>query len=162
MSFIDALSATFKIVGARTDKNGLVTITGFPYDSFKRFLKKTYNVGGFMDRLTVRSWSKAVIMHEWFVPEMIYLLDQAAGTRYINRSRANSLIEALYQNTWFESSRHEVRNILDFNALNDFIYKPLDHQLAFLKDIYYQKKIQYQLKGYLLSFSQYSISSSQF
>ena len=144
---------TFRAVGAYSDKNGTVVMTGFPYDAFKRFLKKFYNVGSFMERFTIRTWAKSVIIHEFFIPEMVYLLQEAAEQGYVNRARARTLIESLYKNTWFGTSRQPVQSAVDLSKLNELNFQPLPHQLEFIRDVYWQKKVQYQLKGMLLSFS---------
>lgn len=142
-----------RTVGVTVDALGYVTITGFPFTYFKVFLKQEYNVSGFLDRLVVRGLDRSIYFHQWFIPELHYLLVQAVEKKYIQEQRAATIIEELYQHTWYGSTCHEYKSEVDRSEISKQMpgLKLLKHQEEFVFNVYSQKKQQYQLNGYLLA-----------
>lgn len=137
-----------------TVRKGLVHITGFPYDAFSKFVAKQYKTHVFLDKMVEHTLTRSVIFYEFFVPEFVYLLNLAAEHRAINNIRASEIIDALYQKTWFGKSLKDVKTIVDPANWDKEIVptiRPLPHQREFVCDVYWQKKIQYSLNGYLLA-----------
>ena len=136
------------------DSQGWVTVSGIRYRNFQAFIQKYYNSPSFLSRFTKRTWTDSIMIHQWYVPELIYLLTKAVEQRYLAPIQTKEVIELLYQKTWFKDSRLEVESTVDLEAMKNALIPDLklkDYQLEFIKDVYIQKKTQYHLKGYLLS-----------
>ena len=137
---------------AKTNRNGTVTITGIPVQPFTRYMHKYYNVVNFVERIFIAQGWWSYTFYEFFVPEMIFLLDEFSKRFRSQRAVCLKLIDELYKHTWFGSSLEDVKTGCDYEGmLQNITFKPLPHQEAFVKDIYWQKKIQYHLRGYLMA-----------
>lgn len=137
---------------AKTNRNGTVTITGIPVQPFTRYMHKYYNVVNFVERIFIAQGWWSYTFYEFFVPEMIFLLDEFSKRFRSQRTVCLKLIDELYKHTWFGSSLEDVKTGCDYEGmLQNITFKPLPHQEAFVKDIYWQKKIQYHLRGYLMA-----------
>lgn len=139
------------------DDRGIVTITGVRYKELKRFIQKFYNSSTFLEKFTVRTWSNSIQINQFYVPELVYLLTKAVEERYLPVIQTKKVIDQLYEKTWFGDSLKHVDSIVDMTVIKtEFIdgFKLQPYQEEFIKDIYYQKKIKYHLKGYLLSLDQ--------
>ena len=156
MSFLNSL---FNNVTVNTDANGIVTITGFKFNDFRYFIKKYYNSEAFVDRFIINKkfMNTTIRLYQFYLPELIFLLEKAKEKRFLSSNNTDILINMIYKNTWMKSTQQPVESIVDLKYMESMLnpgIKLLDHQLEFIRDIYYQKKTQYLLNGYLLSFSQ--------
>lgn len=136
------------------DERGIVTITGVNYKELKRFIQKYYKASTFLSKFMIRTWSNSLQIHQFYVPELVYLLTKAVEERYLPSIQTRKVIDQLYEKTWFGDSLKPVESIVDMNAIKtEFIdgFKLQPYQEEFIKETYYQKKTQYHLKGYLLS-----------
>lgn len=136
------------------DEYGIVTITGIRYRELKRFIQKFYGLGTFLDKFVVRSWTNSIQIHQFYIPEIVYLLTKAVEEKYLSPIITKKVIDLLYEKTWFGNSVKPVNSIVDMNVVKtEFVdnIKLFPYQEEFIKDVYYQKKTQYHLKGYLLS-----------
>lgn len=141
------------------DNNGIVTITGLKFNDLRYFIKRYYNSEIFLTRFFInrKFWNTTVKMYQFYLPELLFLLSKAQEQKYISEDYAKSLANAIYKNTWMCSTQKEVESIVDLKYMESMMspdVKLMNHQLEFIKDIYVQKKVQYQLNGYLLSLSQ--------
>ena len=134
------------------EKNDLVYIEGLNYRRLQRYFMEMYGSHNFY-RTFFGGQGYSGVIHRFYVPELIYILNKAADERYDAHTN-RMLVEELIEHTWFKCSTMEVKSEVDLNVLDKLKRKPLEHQLEFLRDIYWQKKIQYNLNGYLLAFDQ--------
>lgn len=152
--FMGNVLSQFRSASAKTLPNGKVEIVGIDYTQFKKFLAKEYKTHLFFERFTDPTWSGRMLIDEFFMPEIVYLIDKAASKNYLHRARVDNLIEEIYQNTWYGDSRIDVKSAVDMSVIGKVIvpeYKPLPAQAEFLKEVYWQKKNKYHLNGYLLA-----------
>ena len=139
---------------ATTNPDGTVTITGLSPELFEEFLRREYNVNLFFQRLTTRTWSRKITFYEFFVPEMIYLINLCGQKRYISSSKVRELMTEFEKNTWWSSTTEEVKSPVDLSVIGSILkpeYEPKPYQKEFVEKVYYQKKTQYRLNGYLLA-----------
>ena len=132
-------------------------VSGIRYKEFKRFIQKFYASNTFLDRFTRRTWTNSISIHQWYIPELIYLLTKAVEERYLPTVQTKKVIEKLYEKTWWGQTTREVQSVVDMSAIKSVLIPDLklkDYQEEFLTDIYWQKKVKYRLRGYLLSLSQ--------
>lgn len=138
------------------EENNMVICTGIRYDSLKRYVKAYYNSGTFLDKFVSRSWSNSLKFHKFFVPEFVFLLQNGIKEGYLPTYQTQKLIDRLCENTWYKDTFIECKSPVDM-TVSKYInpdFKLTSVQLEFIRDIYYQKKTQYHLKGYLLALEQ--------
>ena len=137
-----------------TEKNDLVYIDGLNYRRMQRYFTEMYGSHNFYKTFFGdHGMFTSATIHRFYVPELIYILTKAADEGY-DAYTNRKLVEELTKNTWFRCSTLDVKSEVDLNVLKKLKRKPLEHQLEFLRDVYWQKKIQYNLNGYLLAFDQ--------
>ena len=135
-----------------------IEITGIDVRSIQFILKRKYNVPGFQQKFfnldgRATNWSRLVI-HNFFVPELIYILhlvhDQIRSK--IIKEHFDEAIEVITNNTWYKQITDFNESPADMNAVRSLMTKyPKDYQEEFVTQIYWQKKNQYRLNGYLLA-----------
>ena len=141
-------------------RNGKITIRGLPLKSLIRYTRKAYEHVGFMTTITISPMptyitnSEIVVIYDFFVPELINVLEGARASGYA-RAQCTSIIDQLKTKTWFRSAHPESiptkwDNTIFTTDINPEL-KPLPVQLEFIRDTYYQYKEAYNLNGYLLS-----------
>lgn len=152
-SFMNSFMSSLRSVGA-SESGDKVTITGLPYKSFLDFLYKKYKVRNFMDKFAYKAALGGIVIHKFFVPEFVYLVQQAAEGKFISANKANAIIDSIFANTWFGSATKDFPTEVDVSRLSKYInpnFKPTKVQLEFIKDVYWQKKSQMHLRGYLVA-----------
>lgn len=129
-----------------------VIVSGIDVRSLYRFVKTKYSAAGFLFKFfTLTADRRHLSISRFFVPELIYLLQE--NKKFYPRTRnVDKVINLLIANTWYQNTQVEVPSALDMDVINHLKRKPLPYQLNFIKDIYWQKKTQFHLKGYLLGF----------
>lgn len=130
-------------------------ISGINTYHLVQFIKKTYGSEQFFYTMCNNVRRNSFTINNFFIPEIVYILDKAADERFISPIKANSIIKLIYNKTWFgDTLNTDIDNVTDLKNIEKEIipsYKLTPTQLEFIKDIYYTKKTQYQLNGYLLS-----------
>lgn len=101
--------------------------------------------------LNIKWYSRAISFHKFFVPEVIYLFEEARK-RGFGRDNFKNIIEQITENTWFRDTTIPTETKVDMNVVMSFKRKPLPHQLEFIQNVYTQRRDAYKLKGYLLAF----------
>ena len=129
-----------------------VLISGIDARSLYRFIKLKYSAAGFLYRFfTLTSDKRKLSISRFFVPELIYLLQE--NKKFSPRTKnIDKIINLLISNTWYKNTQVEIPTALDMDVIKHLKRKPLPYQLEFIKDVYWQKKTQFLLKGYLLGF----------
>lgn len=129
-----------------------VLISGIDARSLYRFIKLKYSASGFLYRFfTLTSDKRKLSISRFFVPELIYLLQE--NKKFSPRTKnIDKIINLLISNTWYKNTQVEIPTALDMDVIKHLKRKPLPYQLEFIKDVYWQKKTQFLLKGYLLGF----------
>lgn len=129
-----------------------VMISGLRVHDLKRFIKKMYGSGIFLDKMCKRTWSNSLLLDRFFLPEILFLLKKGIDEHYLPAYRTNKIIDLIYTNTWMKSTQEDIRSIVDLSVLNTEINNitPTPTQKEFLTEVYWQKKTQYHLNGYLL------------
>lgn len=129
-----------------------VLISGIDAKSLYRFIKLKYSAAGFLYRFfTLTSDKRKLSISRFFVPELIYLLQE--NKKFSPRTKnIDKIINLLISNTWYKNTQVEIPTALDMDVIKHLKRKPLPYQLEFIKDVYWQKKTQFLLKGYLLGF----------
>lgn len=157
MGFFDNMKGVFMGTDIRIEK-GIVTITGAYVNDLIRFTKKQYSAVKFLENICISisgfSSCPTVVFHEFFAMEIYTLFQMAREAGYCKDRRSYDTMKLLAEHTWLSTINTEVPGIFDkgvFGSLVNPKLKPLPVQYEFIRDVYYQKKTQYQLKGYLLS-----------
>lgn len=131
--------------------NKKVYIYKFPVYQFKKDLKakwgttKIYHLYEFF--FTRFSGNDYIRFHEFFLPEMIYILDNLPKRQLYRKTK-----ELLYENTWISNIEKDFPNRINYSKLQELTKNLLPHQYSFLKE-YDQKKQKYRLHGYLNAFA---------
>ena len=137
-------------VDVETDGN-FVNIHGRVRDRLDKFIVKYYGHGkAFYDIMFSKQQMNYIRIHNFFVPELIYILNTAIADGW-SRTTFTNTINGLITNTWYKDTQTEVQSQVDLSVLNNLTRTPLPHQLEFIRDVYWQRKIKFKLKGYLLS-----------
>lgn len=139
-------------------ENGLITITGSSAESLIRFTRKKYSAVKFLENICVDvsgvTRYKTMQFYEFFAMEIYNLFLMARSAGFCRDSRSTKIMELLMEHTWLNTTQQEVQGVFDNSVFGKEVnpkLKPLPVQYEFIRDIYYQKKMQYQLNGYLLS-----------
>ena len=135
------------------EKRDLVYISGLSIRRLQNYFRHEYGSHKFCQAFFNKTGVFTDTIYKFYVPELIYILNNAADAHYDSTNNWK-IVELLLNNTWFKSSTMDVQSKVDLNVLDRLKRKPLAHQLEFLRDIYWQKKIKYNLNGYLLAFDQ--------
>ena len=118
----------------------------------QRFIHNYYDSASFANKfLNINWYGKAMSFHRFFVPEVIYIFQEALKNRF-GGNNYQELVNQLIMNTWYKDTQIRQDTKVDMNVVMSLKRKPLPHQLEFIKDIYSQKKEAFKLKGYLLAF----------
>lgn len=132
-----------------------ILITGIRTHDFKRFIKKYYNSGMFLDKITKRTWANSMLIDRFFLPEIVFLLEKGMEEHFLSQYRVEKILKLVYKNTWMRDTIVDTPTQVDLGVLNHMNKKfvPTETQMEFVKDTYWQKKTQYHLNGYLLAMS---------
>ena len=132
--------------------NNRVKIIGFPIYQFRADLKRKWKSNKLLNLYELSfNWynrNGTLVFHEFFLPEMVYILDQLP-----KRKMYADLRKELYRCTWLQQTLQDFGNRVDFNKLHDLTRTLKPWQQKFL-EIYDQRRQQYNLKGYLNAFQQ--------
>jgi len=126
-----------KITGINTDKLSKV----FSYHlGDQRFFKGAFDTS-----------FRSVTFHEFYLPDVYYILSNATFTaRSSYKTVLLRIISEMDKHTWTSMIGSDVTKELNFKAIKDFNYSPMDYQREFLE--YYDKDvIRSNLKGALLA-----------
>lgn len=150
------LSSLFNKVDVSVDNNGIVTISGVKFTDFHYFIKKYYKSEAFLDRFIINKkfLNTTIRLYQFYLPELVFLLEKAKELKFLYPNYVDNIIKMIYEKTWMNSTQKSVESIINMDILKKEMkseFKPMAHQIEFVKDIYYQKKTQYRLNGYLLS-----------
>jgi len=136
-------------------KKDLVSIRGVNINRVINMFRDLYKSPGFATKFFSLSMFGTINLPQFFIPEIVYILDQCVRNYYISAKVYNGVLEGLYHNTWYASTKRDIPTICDIKVFDKEIKrKPRPYQLDFIQNIYYQKKTQYHLKGYLLALPQ--------
>ena len=134
-----------------------VIIGGIYIKTHIKFLREQYRAAGFATRFfdTTALGDKLVIA-KFFVPEMIFILQNfiewSKTVRGISTINVSKVVNLLIEETWYHNTQIEIPTAVDLQVVRNLKRKPLPYQLEFIKDVYWQKKTQFRLNGYLLAF----------
>lgn len=145
----------------RNNRDGTITISGVPIQSIIRFTREYYGAVKFINVLATNldTYSPVfnttdLIVYEFFVPELLFLF-QEMRSRHYGGYRLTKLIDLLMTETWYKDADiTKIKSAFDMSVFGKEInpeLKPLPAQLEFIRDVYWQYKVAYKLKGYLLS-----------
>lgn len=139
-------------------RDGIVTITGAYIADLIRFTKKYYSAIRFLENICISidgiTRYPVIKFHEFFAMEIYIVFAMAREKKYCTDSRSLKMMELLAEHTWLKTTNEHVEGIFDESVFGKIVnpkLKPLPVQHEFIRDIYYQKKTQYHLNGYLLS-----------
>ena len=139
-------------------KNHIVTLTGSDVRELVVFTKKFYSAMKFLENICISiegfASSPVIKFHEFFAMEIYTLYTMARAKGYCRDSRSTTTMQLLAENTWLKTTDMKVDGIFDDSVFGKIVnpkLRPLPVQYEFIRDVYYQKKMQYQLNGYLLS-----------
>lgn len=140
------------------DNGNYYTITHFPLDQFKRDIVKLYKTSKISHLVSQVSsfmtwFRKDVSIYKFFIPELVYILNSTNSNRYYE------LIYHIKNDTWYKQVVDYIDNGKTIPTRTDFslIKKEMDvelkpYQKEFIQT--YNRKIIYDLRGYLLAFEQ--------
>lgn len=139
------------------EKRDNVYIEGIKLFNLHRYLKTMYKASAFMEKFLTfninNGWFNATscAIHKFFIPELVFILQRAVRDYYAP-ANFTAVCNAVIENTWYKNTQTEMTTEVDMRAVLNAKRKPLPYQQEFIEKIYYQKKTQFQLKGYLLAF----------
>lgn len=140
------------------DKGNYYTITHFPLDQFKHDIIKLYKTSKISHLVSQVSsfmtwFRKDVSIHKFFIPELVYILNSTNSNRY------HELLYHIKTETWYKRVVDYIDNGKTIPTRTDFslIKKEMNvelkpYQKEFIQT--YNRKIIYNLRGYLLAFEQ--------
>lgn len=154
--YLESLWSALGVVGVSYDsKKDIVSIKGINVNRLINMFRDVYQAPGFASRFFSMSMFGTINIPQFFIPEIVFILDQCVRNYYISVKQYNQVLDGLYQNTWYASTNDTVPTICDIKVFDKNIKrKPRPYQLDFIQNVYYQKKTQYHLKGYLLALPQ--------
>ena len=140
------------LIPSVTESGSKVLIGGIDARSLYNFIKRRYSAAGFLYKFFSLTPDKhKLTISRFFVPELIYLLQE--NKKFSPHARnVDKIINLLISNTWYKNTQVDVPSSLDMDVISSLKRQPLPYQLEFIKDVYWQKKTQFLLKGYLLGF----------
>ena len=157
MSLFEEMKGVF--IGTDIEiRDGIVTITGAYVADLIRFTKTYYSAIRFLENICISidgiTRYPVIKFHEFFAMEIYTMFSMARENGYCTDSRSLQMMELLAEHTWLKTTTRHVDGIFDESVFGKVVnpkLKPLPVQHEFIRDIYYQKKTQYHLNGYLLS-----------
>lgn len=135
-------------------------IKNFPYRFFVNSVKREFKnikIVGLLDIISGGSWWFpwiTVKFHKFYVPELLYICNR------INASgKLDEVIELLEEETWYKEVKEYLSGSKTIPTRTDFslIKKEMDVELKPYQRLFiqtYNRKIIYDLRGYLLAFEQ--------
>lgn len=126
------------------DSNQYYLIDNFPYWLFVRRANQLYKTNR-LEHLIHRVGNRAIRIHKFFVPELLYIMDQLQFPK--------SLIESIRLKTWMGKTVLGTTKLDTSRIEKNMNCKLYPHQHEFIVN-YNLKKDQCNLHGYLLSFEQ--------
>ena len=150
----DSISDALRISDVQVLEHGKIAVSGIQYRKFRDYIHDIYGSIGFIDRFLDRSYGSVVVLDQFFLPELVYLLTNAAEAGYLWKMKVSAILDAIYTKTWMSTTKDSISTDWSMKKFHDeFVdeFHPMDHQLEFCRDIYCQRKAQWQLHGYLLS-----------
>lgn len=149
-------SALRKMVGNINivQRGNQIAIEGLPRDVYMNDLYKIWKTSKIEDYMFTRTTSSSVIFHQFFLPDVLYTLEQVVANPRrgsgFNYRVLRKVIDRIKNETWmsrvFNNNQHD---ILDFNQLDLLKYKPLPHQAEFFRT-YNDIVPRYNLMGLML------------
>ena len=129
-------------------------ISGFNFHILKRHAAVFFDsrkVSNFIEPISDNWFNRSFKIHEFFLPELIYFLNS------INNSATRHLLKTLSEKTWYRNvikyQNTSIPMITDLSLIDKEMNVSLkSYQLDFIKE--YNRKIIYNLNGYLLAFEQ--------
>lgn len=157
MNFFQEMKGVFMGTDIQIEK-GIVTITGSYVSDLIRFTKKYYSAIQFLEKICISidgiTRYPVIKFHEFFAMEIYNVFSMAREKNYCKDSRSLEMMKLLAEHTWLKTTTEPVQSIFDDSVFGKIVnpkLKPLPVQYEFIRDVYYQKKMQYHLRGYLLS-----------
>lgn len=154
--YVESLWSALGVVGVTYDsKKDIVSIKGINVNRLINMFKDLYQSPGFANRFFAMSMFGTINIPQFFIPEIVFILNQCVRNYYISAKQYNQVLDGLYANTWYASTKDIVQTVCDVKAFGKEIKRnPRPYQLDFIQNVYCQKKTQYHLKGYLLALPQ--------
>lgn len=152
MTYINSFISNFRAPSVKTEPDNIVMISGMPEEKMRAFFSSFYGTHAFFDRFFKEESFGKYSIPEFFIPEFVYLLFKGLEQGYLSGYRVNILVKQLHENTWYGGMDTVYPSKLDLRQLDKEInpnFKPTKVQMEFLTDIYWQKKTQMHLRGYL-------------
>lgn len=142
------------------EDNNYYIIKHFPYKKFCRDIEKKYKNSKIKNLVELKSSMFSVIVgqsvriHKFFIPELLYILQSISGSDSYKR-----IIFSIQNFTWYKNVIVYQNNPNNIPIKTDLIQisKQMKVELkSYQKDfiLEYNKKIIYNLRGYLLAFEQ--------
>lgn len=142
------------------DQGNYYKITDFPYKRFYRDTRRKYKttkVSNLVQEIksALYFFGKDVLIHKFFIPELLFVLQSINGST----NKYQELIDLIKTDTWYSESLRYIEGKRTIPTQTDFslIKKEMDVELKpYQRDFIqiYNRKVIYDLRGYLLAFEQ--------
>lgn len=149
------IKSIFNIITVE-EKDNIIRVDGIHGHNYANAIRKIWATSKIADNIFNKKASGFVEFNAFFAVEIAYTLQQLINSNKLpyelrdKKDLLRKILNDLYEFTWLKETRITHSNsILNHNALNQFAYKPLDHQLGFFK-IIEDIVPRYKLNGYLL------------
>lgn len=149
----DGLKRIFGVIEV-VEENGRIYIRGIHTPALISAIYQIWKTQRISTNMFVELTRSRIVIESFYGVELIYMLDkiQNYGSKLplVTRRIAANLIEKLYEETWLGKTVMPVVNtVLDYSALDRFVYQPLPHQSEYYK-LYNSNVQKYNLRGYML------------
>jgi len=134
-------------------KDHYIMIKNFPIQKFSHDVRRVFKskrLSNIFEVIKTFMWFyDNLIIHEFFLPEVIFIMEQLPMRREYRELKSIILHE-----TWMVSTLKNYPSLVNLSLINDDLnFKLKSYQEEFLK-LYDDKKQKYNLNGYILAFEQ--------
>jgi superfamily II DNA or RNA helicase len=133
-------------------KNGVYLVEGVPADVITHDIRKVWGTNRINQNLFVEINPDSFSFYEFFAVEVYYALERLIEEPYtkVSRHTLRAICEKLLEQTWLVKRNQVYTSRLNKQALDNFVYNPLDHQEEYF-DAYEEKRFKNELCGGLLA-----------
>lgn len=133
-----------------TEKNDIVTISGFATKLVTRDIKTVFETSRVANNMFINVTPSSITFHSFFALEVKYILEtllESSSLRVSRRSIA-AIIQGLKTNTWLKDTEVNYDNIINLNKTKPIKFKLFEEQLGFI-NYYNHVKPRFRLMGAL-------------
>jgi len=142
--YVESLWSALGVVGVTYDsKKDIVSIKGINVNRLINMFKDLYQSPGFANRFFAMSMFGTINIPQFFIPEIVFILNQCVRNYYISAKQYNQVLDGLYANTWYASTKDIVPTICDVKIFGKEIKRnPRPYQLDFISSHCHKERVR--------------------